>query len=90
MLLRNLHQIYQLIDDGNDSKAIKQVYLAAKQGNSYSAILLRLKGDALLRLKRFEDAKTFFKSVSIFKNLLGQKLVVEALIANGIPSTPHA
>ena len=66
VLLRksNLHQIYQLIDDGNDSKAIKQIdTLLQNKGSSYSAILLRLKGDALLRLKRFEDAKTFFKSV---------------------------
>ena len=56
--------MYSLIDDGNDSKAIKFIDTALDKKNSnYSPILLRLKGDALLRLKRAQDAKDFFKSV---------------------------
>ena len=93
VLLRksNLHQVYQLIDDGNDSKAIKQIdTLLQNKGNSYSAILLRLKGDALLRLKRFEDAKAFFKSVLDIQKFTWAKVgLVEALIANNEHTLAH-
>jgi DNA-binding response OmpR family regulator len=80
----DLKTIYTLIDDGNDSKAIKSIELTLnKKNNSYSPILLRLKGDALLRLKRNEEAKTFFKSVLDIQKFAWAKVgLVEALIAN--------
>lgn len=86
ILLRksNLQKIYNLIDDGNDSKALKNINasLMSKQ-NTYSAILLRLKGDVLLRLKRHEEAKTFFKSALNIQKFTWAKVgLVEALIAN--------
>ncbi|AXV64887.1 MULTISPECIES: response regulator [Pseudoalteromonas] len=86
VLLRkhHLYSVYQLIDDENDSKAIKKIdELLQNKSNTYSAILLRLKGDALLRLNRNEDAKTFFKSVLDIQKFTWAKVgLVEALIAN--------
>lgn len=86
ILLRknNLQTIYNYIDDGNDSKALKEINTALDQkGNAYSAILLRLKGDALLRLKRADVAKAFFKSVLDIQKFAWAKVgLVEALIAN--------
>ena len=83
MRKNNLHQVYQLIDDENDSKAIKKIdELLQNKSHSFSAILLRLKGDALLRLKRNEEAKTFFKSVLDIQKFTWAKVgLVEALIA---------
>lgn len=79
-----LQSIYTLIDDGNDSKAIKVIDAAlGKKNNVYSPILLRLKGDALLRLKRREEAKAFFTSVLDIQKFAWAKVgLVEALIAN--------
>ncbi|MBB1377616.1 response regulator [Pseudoalteromonas sp. SR43-2] len=80
----DLQTVYSLIDDGNDSKAIKFIDTALdKKNNNYSPILLRLKGDALLRLKRAQDAKDFFKSVLDIQKFAWAKVgLVEALIAN--------
>ncbi|MEJ2912941.1 response regulator [Pseudoalteromonas sp. C12FD-1] len=79
-----LQSIYTLIDDGNDSKAIKVIDAALnKKNNLYSPILLRLKGDALLRLNRSEEAKDFFTSVLDIQKFAWAKVgLVEALIAN--------
>ncbi|MCF7516725.1 MULTISPECIES: tetratricopeptide repeat-containing response regulator [Pseudoalteromonas] len=86
VLMRKYHlqRVYQLIDDDNDSKAIKHIdELLQNKSNTYSAILLRLKGNALLRLKRNEDAKAFFKSVLNIQKFTWAKVgLVEALIAN--------
>ncbi|WP_404340496.1 response regulator [Pseudoalteromonas mariniglutinosa] len=86
VLLRkhDLNAIYQLMDDNNDSKALRIINdLLAKKSNTYSAVLLRLKGDALLRLKRYEEAKTYFKSVLNIQKFTWAKIgLVEALIAN--------
>ncbi|MDN3380079.1 MULTISPECIES: tetratricopeptide repeat-containing response regulator [unclassified Pseudoalteromonas] len=86
ILLRktNLQKVYDLIDDGNDSKALKFINTALEHKTSaYSAILLRLKGDVLLRLKRSEEAKNFFKSVLDIQKFAWAKVgLVEALIAN--------
>lgn len=79
-----LQQVYTLIDDGNDSKAIKYIDTALNTKKShYSPILLRLKGDALLRLKHVQEAKDFFKSVLDIQKFAWAKVgLVEALIAN--------
>ncbi|MCQ8877681.1 response regulator [Pseudoalteromonas shioyasakiensis] len=86
ILLRktNLQKVYDFIDDGNDSKALKFINTALEHNTSaYSAILLRLKGDVLLRLKRNEEAKSFFKSVLDIQKFAWAKVgLVEALIAN--------
>ena len=86
ILLRKHHlqKIYDLIDDGNDSKALKEINAALdKKSNDYSAILLHLKGDALLRLKQADIAKAFFKSVLDIQKFTWAKVgLVEALIAN--------
>ncbi|MDO6464193.1 tetratricopeptide repeat-containing response regulator [Pseudoalteromonas carrageenovora] len=79
----DLQTVYTFIDDGNDSKAVKYIDSALDKNNSYSPILLRLKGDALLRLKRNEEAKDFFKSVLDIQKFAWAKVgLVEALIAN--------
>ena len=79
----DLQTLYTFIDDGNDSKAVKYIDSALDKNNSYSPILLRLKGDALLRLKRNEEAKDFFKSVLDIQKFAWAKVgLVEALIAN--------
>ncbi|MEL0640990.1 response regulator [Pseudoalteromonas aliena] len=79
----DLRTLYTLIEDGNDSKAIKHIDLALDKSNNYSPILLRLKGDALLRLKRAQDAKFFFKSVLDIQKFAWAKVgLTEALIAN--------
>ncbi|MFC3030913.1 response regulator [Pseudoalteromonas fenneropenaei] len=81
---RALKKILTFIDDGNDSKALK--FIDAELDNkdhTYSALLLRLKGDALLRLKRLEEAKQFFKSALELQKFTWAKIgLVEALIAN--------
>ena len=79
-----LQSIYTLVDDGNDSKAIKVIDATLnKKNNIYSPILLRLKGDALLRLNRSEEAKDFFTSVLDIQKFAWAKVgLVEALIAN--------
>lgn len=86
ILLRknNLLKVYDLIDDGNDSKALKYINNAlVNKKSTYSAILLRLKGDVLLRLKRNDEAKSFFKSVLDIQKFTWAKVgLVEALIAN--------
>lgn len=86
ILLRkhDLQEIYNLIDDGNDSKALKLINLTLENKSStYSAILLRLKGDVLLNLNKNEEAKAFFKSVlNIQKFTWARVGLVEALIAN--------
>jgi len=80
----DLQTVYTLIDDGNDSKAVKYIDAALeRKDNNYSPILLRLKGDALLRLKRAQEAKDFFKSVLDIQKFAWAKVgLVEALIAN--------
>jgi DNA-binding response OmpR family regulator/outer membrane protein assembly factor BamD (BamD/ComL family) len=86
VLLRkyDLLKIYTLIDDKNDSKALKYINAALEQSQSnYSPILLRLKGDVLLRLNRIDEAKDFFKSALNIQKFAWAKLgLVEALIAN--------
>ena len=79
-----LKKIFTLIDDGNDSKAIKFIDKELdNDDNTYSAILLKLKGEALLRLKRIEAAKTFYKSALALQKFAWAKIgLVEALIAN--------
>jgi len=80
----DLKTVYTFIDDGNDSKVIKYIDIAlGKKNNIYSPILLRLKGDALLRLKQNQEAKDFFKSVLNIQKFTWAKVgLVEALIAN--------
>ncbi|KPH60153.1 chemotaxis protein CheY [Pseudoalteromonas porphyrae] len=86
ILLRKhkLQKIYSLIDDNNDSKALKFINAALNEkGSANSAILLRLKGDLLIRLKRNEEAKSYFKSVLNIQKFTWAKVgLVEALIAN--------
>ncbi|MBQ4834549.1 response regulator [Pseudoalteromonas sp. MMG010] len=80
----DLLKIYTLIDDQNDSKALKYINatLEKAQGN-YTPILLRLKGDILLRLNRVTEAKDFFKSVLNMQNFAWAKFgLIEALIEN--------
>ena len=80
----DLQTIYTLIDDGNDPKAITYIdTILNKENNNYSPILLRLKGDALLRLNSKQEAKDFFKSVLNIQKFAWAKVgLVEALIAN--------
>ncbi len=82
---QTLGKLYTLLDDGNDSKALKYIEARLADDNrSYSAILLRLKGDALLRLKRHDEAKAFFKSVLEIQKFTWARIgLVEALIADG-------
>ena len=79
-----LKQIFTLIDDGNDSKAIKVIDQELDNNdNTYSPIMLKLKGEALLRLKRVDEAKTFYKSALSLQKFAWAKIgLVEALIAN--------
>lgn len=80
---RDLQTVYNFIDDGNDSKALKYISAALNKNNNYSPILLRLKGDALLRLNRNQEAKDFFKSVLDIQKFAWAKVgLVEALIEN--------
>ncbi|WP_372762907.1 response regulator [Pseudoalteromonas sp.] len=79
----DLQTIYNFIDDGNDSKALKYIDAALHKNKNYSPILLRLKGDALLRLNRNQEAKDFFKSVLDIQKFAWAKVgLVEALINN--------
>ncbi|NOU52481.1 response regulator [Pseudoalteromonas sp. JBTF-M23] len=79
-----LKNIYALIDDGNDSKALKLIDAALdKQDHAYSPILLKLKGEILLRLKRIDDAKHFYKSALELQKFTWAKIgLIEALIIN--------
>jgi len=79
-----LKQIFTLIDDGNDSKAVKFIDKELDNNdNTYSPIMLKLKGEALLRLKRVDEAKTFYKSALSLQKFAWAKIgLVEALIAN--------
>lgn len=81
---RALKKVLTLIDDGNDSKAIKVIDAEIDQGeHAHTPLLLRLKGDTLLRLKRFEDAKQFFKSALDLQKFTWAKIgLIEALIGN--------
>nr|WP_232056566.1 response regulator [Pseudoalteromonas sp. A25] len=80
----SLKNIYALIDDGNDSKALKLIDdTLDKQDHAYSPILLKLKGDILIRLKRINDAKHFYKSALELQKFTWAKIgLIEALILN--------
>lgn len=80
-----LAQIYDFIDVGNDSKALRYVneILADSSKNHLSPILLKLRGELLLRLKRTAEAIDFFKSVlNIQKFTWARVGLVEAYIQN--------
>ena len=87
-LLKRKHalaQIYDFIDVGNDSKALRYVneMLADSSKNHLSPILLKLRGELLLRLKRTAEAIDFFKSVlNIQKFTWARVGLVEAYIQN--------
>lgn len=80
----SLKKIYTLIDDSNDSKAVKFIDAELdKSGHAYSPILLKLKGEALLRLNRVKEAKQFYKSALNLQKFTWAKIgLIEALIAN--------
>ncbi|CAH9049965.1 hypothetical protein PSECIP111854_00423 [Pseudoalteromonas sp. CIP111854] len=79
-----LKSIYAFIDDGNDSKALKLIDADLdKQNHAYSPILLKLKGEILLRLKRTDDAKHFYKSALELQKFTWAKIgLIETLIIN--------
>lgn len=79
-----LKKIFTLIDDGNDSKAVKFINKELDNNdNTYNPIMLKFKGEALLRLKRIDEAKTFYKSALSLQKFAWAKIgLVEALIAN--------
>ena len=80
-----LAQIYDFIDVGNDSKALRYVneMLSDSSKNHLSPILLKLRGELLLRLKRTAEAIDFFKSVlNIQKFTWARVGLVEAYIQN--------
>lgn len=81
---QSLKKLYTLIDDQNYSKALKFINAELDgQQTSYSVMLLKLKGEMLLKLKRFEEAKQFYKSALDLQKFTWAKLgLVEALIAN--------
>ncbi|MDK1289385.1 response regulator [Pseudoalteromonas umbrosa] len=80
----SLKKLYTLIDDENYSKALKFINAELdSQQTSYSVMLLKLKGEMLLKLKRFDEAKQFYKSALELQKFTWAKLgLVEALIAN--------
>ncbi|MEI8616872.1 hypothetical protein P4S63_03620 [Pseudoalteromonas sp. B193] len=51
--------MYSLIDDGNDSKAIKFIDTALDKKIIITVLSTSLKRRCLLRLKRAQDAKDF-------------------------------
>ncbi|WMN59470.1 response regulator [Pseudoalteromonas xiamenensis] len=81
---RALKKVLTLIDDGNDSKALKFINSELdKNDQAHTPLLLRLKGDALIRLKQYEEAKQFFKSALELQKFTWAKIgLIEALIAN--------
>ncbi|ESP95236.1 MULTISPECIES: response regulator [Pseudoalteromonas] len=81
---QSLKKLYTLIDDENYSKALKFINAELdSQQTSYSVMLLKLKGEMLLKLKRYEEAKQFYKSALELQKFTWAKLgLVEALIAN--------
>ncbi|KZN52636.1 response regulator [Pseudoalteromonas luteoviolacea] len=81
---QSLKKLYTLIDDENYSKALKLINTELdSQQTSYSVMLLKLKGEMLLKLKRFDEAKQFYKSALELQKFTWAKLgLVEALIAN--------
>ncbi|ATC94160.1 response regulator [Pseudoalteromonas tunicata] len=82
---RALAKIYDFIDVENYSKALKYIEanLNGQTMTSYSPILLRLKGELLIKLNRFAEAKEFFKSVLNLQKFTWAKVgLVESLIAN--------
>ncbi|MBQ4814389.1 hypothetical protein A7985_24490 [Pseudoalteromonas luteoviolacea] len=81
---QGLRKIYTLIDDENYSKALKFINSELDgQQQTYSVMLLKLKGETLLKLKRFDEAKQFYKSALELQKFTWAKLgLVEALIAN--------
>ncbi|WP_091991970.1 response regulator [Pseudoalteromonas denitrificans] len=88
-----LAQIYDFIDVENYSKALKtiQAKLAAAKISHYTPILLRLKGELLLKLSRFAEAKEFFKSVLNIQKFTWAKIgLVESLIANSEFKLAHS
>ncbi|OHU85787.1 MULTISPECIES: tetratricopeptide repeat-containing response regulator [Pseudoalteromonas] len=86
-----LKNIYALIDDGNDSKALKLIDNDLdKQDHAYSPILLKLKGEILLRLRRIDDAKHFYKSALELQKFTWAKVgLIEALIINNEDAIAH-
>jgi len=81
---QDLQVIYTNIDRGNDAKVIELIDAMLKnKNNHYGPLLLRLKGDALLKLKHNKEAKAFFKFVLEIQKFAWAKVgLVEALIAN--------
>lgn len=79
-----LKQINTLIDDKNYSKALKVLDLELdKKEHNYTSLLLKLKGELLLKLNHLEEAKSFYKSVLALQKFTWAKLgLVEALISN--------
>ncbi|WP_125716496.1 response regulator [Pseudoalteromonas rubra] len=81
---RSLKTLYNLIDDENYSKALKLINSELESGeHAYSPILLKLKGETLLQLKQYDEAKQFYRSVLELQKFTWAKLgLVETLIAN--------
>ncbi len=80
-----LSEIYDYMDVKNYSKAIKviQKKLASASMSQYSPILLRLKGELLLKLERYAEAKVFFKTALEMQKFTWAKVgLVESLIGN--------
>ncbi|MCG9759665.1 MULTISPECIES: response regulator [Pseudoalteromonas] len=79
-----LRHINLLVDDKNYSKALKALDLELdNKDHNYTSLLLKLKGELLLRLNQLEEAKSFYKSVLALQKFTWAKLgLVEALITN--------
>ncbi|WP_372769230.1 response regulator [Pseudoalteromonas sp.] len=80
-----LAKIYDFIDVGNDSKALRHIneMLSDSSKNHLSPILLKLRGELLLKLNRTAEAIDFFKSVlNIQKFTWARVGLVEAYIQN--------
>lgn len=78
-----LKEVYQLYDDENYTKLIKLINAELLKNKSHAPILLRLKGEALIQLQRYEEAKTFYKSVLNIQKFTWAKIgLVEVLMAN--------
>ena len=79
-----LQKIHSLMDDKNYSKALKTLDAELdKKSHNYTSLLLKLKGELLQKLGRFEEAKTFYKNVLELQKFTWAKLgLVETLINN--------
>ncbi|WP_440055240.1 response regulator [Pseudoalteromonas sp. T1lg65] len=81
---QSLGKIFNLIDDGNHSKALKTINEELEnEDHHYAPLLLKLKGELLVQLNQLEDAKQFYKSILSLQKFTWAKLgLVETLIKN--------